>query len=236
MHGRQYYRLVTSGFLHTGWRHLILNLLTFYFFGGSVEVMLGYGNFLLLYAASLVGGNLFSLLLHRHEEDYSAVGASGAVSGLVFAAITLYPGIEVGMLGLYVPGWLYGMLYVLVSAYGITTRRDNIGHDAHLGGGLVGLLVVVFLQPELLRTNYLAIIAILAPALGFFYFLIKKPEALVLGNLFGRSPGYQTVDDKYYARQQQQAQDLDDLLDKINHKGYDSLSAREKEKLEKLSR
>lgn len=236
MHGRQYYRLFTSGFLHTGWRHLVLNLLTFYFFSGSVEVMLGYRNFLLLYLASLVGGNLFSLLLHRHEEDYSAVGASGAISGLVFAAIALYPGIEVGMLGLYVPGWLYGMLYVMVSAYGITVRRDNIGHDAHLGGGLVGLLVVVGMQPELLRTNYLPIVAILAPALAFFYLLIKKPEALVLGNLFGRSPGYQTVDDKYYARQRQQAQDLDDLLDKINHKGFDSLSAREKEKLEKLSR
>lgn len=236
IHGRQYYRLLTSGLLHTGWRHLLLNALTFYFFSGSVEMGVGYGNFLLLYVASLLGGNLLSLLLHRHEEDYSAVGASGAISGLVFAAIALYPGMAVGLLGLYLPGWLYGMLYVVLSAYGITVRRDNIGHDAHLGGGLVGLLAVVFIQPELLRINYLTIIAILAPALGFFYLLIKKPESLVLGKLFGRSPSYQTVDDKYHAQQRQQEQDLDQLLDKINHKGFESLSAREKEKLEKLSR
>lgn len=235
-YGRQYYRLLTSGLLHTGWVHLLLNALTFYWFSSSVELMLGYRNFLLLYVGSLVGGNLFSLLLHRHEDDYSAVGASGAISGLVFAAIALFPGMDVGMLGLYVPGWLYGLLYVVFSAYGITVQRDNIGHDAHLGGGLVGLAIVVGLRPELLFTNYVAIVAILVPALVFFYLLLKKPEALLVGSLFRSAPAYQTVDDKYHARQQEAAENLDRLLDKINHKGFESLSAREKKQLEELSR
>jgi membrane associated rhomboid family serine protease len=235
-YGRQYYRLLTSGFLHTGWWHLLLNALTFYYFSSSVEYMVGYQNFLIIYAVSLVGGNLFSLFLHRNESDYSAVGASGAVSGLVFASIALYPGAQVGMLGVFMPGWLYGLLYVVVSAYGITARRDNIGHDAHLGGGLVGLATVVAMRPELLRTNYLVIAAIVVPALAFFYLLFTKPAGLVLGNLFSSGPSYQTVDDRYHAQQRQQEEDLDQLLDKINQKGIDSLNAREKKQLEKLSR
>lgn len=235
-YGRQYYRLLTSGLLHTGWTHLLLNGLTFYWFSSSVEAMLGYRNFLLLYLASLLGGSLLSLLLHRNDSDYSAVGASGAISGLVFAAIALFPDMEVGMLGIYMPGWLYGMLYVVYSAYGITARRDNIGHDAHLGGGLVGLATAVIMLPKLLLTSYVAIAAILVPTLVFFYLLLKRPEAMRLGNLFKSAPAYQTVDDKYYARQQEEAEKLDRLLDKINHKGLENLSAREKKQLEELSR
>ncbi|WP_052732254.1 rhomboid family intramembrane serine protease [Hymenobacter terrenus] len=168
LYGRQYYRLLTSGLLHTGWVHLLLNVVTFYCFSSGVEMAVGYRNFLIIYISSLVGGNLFSLLLHRREADYTAVGASGAISGLVFAAIALYPDIRVGMLGIYVPGWLYGMLYVVFSAYGITTRRSNIGHDAHLGGGLVGLLTVIGLQPDLLLVNYLTIATILMPSIHRF--------------------------------------------------------------------
>jgi membrane associated rhomboid family serine protease len=235
-YGRQYYRLITSGLLHTSWVHLLLNVMTLYCFSSSVEMMVGYRDFLVLYVASLVGGNLFSLLLHRHDDDYTAVGASGALSGVVFAAIVLYPEMQVGLLGVYMPGWLYGLLYVVISAYGITVRRDNIGHDAHLGGGLVGLLTVIVMQPELLRTNYLAITAILLPALGFFYLLIKKPQGMILGNLFKASANYQTIDDRYYTKQKQQEENLDLLLDKINHKGLASLSVREKKQLEKLSR
>jgi membrane associated rhomboid family serine protease len=235
-YGRQYHRLITSGFLHTGWWHLLLNTLTFYYFSSSVEYQVGYGNFLLIYAASLVGGNLFSLFLHRDEADYSAVGASGAISGLVFASIALYPDMNVGLLGIFMPGWLYGLLYVVVSAVGITARRDNIGHDAHLAGGLVGLVTVVAMRPELLRTNYVAIAAILVPALGFFYLLLKRPEGLLLGNLFSSEPSYQTVDDRYKIQQKQKENDLDQLLDKINQRGIESLNAREKQRLEKLSR
>jgi len=235
-YGRQYYRLITSGFLHTGWWHLLLNALTFYYFSSSVEYQVGYSSFLLIYFASLVGGNLFSLFLHRDEASYSAVGASGAISGLVFASIVLYPGMSVGLLGIFMPGWLYGLLYVVVSAVGITARRDNIGHDAHLAGGLVGLVTVVAMQPELLRTNYVAIAAILVPALGFFYLLFKRPEGLVLGNLFSSEPSYQTVDDRYKIQQKKQEDDLDELLDKINQKGIESLNNREKQLLEKLSK
>lgn len=234
-YGRQYYRLLTSGLLHTGWVHLLLNAMTFYCFSSGVEMMVGFRNYFIIYVVSLVGGNLLSLLLHRNEPDYAAVGASGAISGLVFAAIALFPGIEVGMLGIYLPAWLYGLLYVVFCAYGITARLGNIGHDAHLGGGLVGLLTVIIMRPELLRTNYLVIAAILVPAVAFAYLLIKKPEGLLRGSFFA-APDYQTTDDRYQAQKRQQEADLDELLDKISRKGLESLSAREKKQLEELSR
>lgn len=237
LYKREYYRLLTSGFLHVGWVHLLMNMLTFYWFSSSVEDMVGYRNYAIIYFGSMLGGSLLSLLLHRRESEYTAVGASGAISGLVFAAIALFPEIKVGIPEvLMVPGWLYGLLYVLFCAYGITKRLGNIGHDAHLGGGLVGLLTVVLMRPELLRTNALAIGAVLLPALVFFILLLRKPGALLTGSLIKATPDYQTIDDQYQTRQHTQEAELDALLDKISHKGFDSLSAREKRQLEELSR
>ena len=237
LYGRQYYRLLTSGLLHTGWPHLLLNMLTFYWFSSAVEDMVGYRNYALIYFGSLLGGSLLSLLLHRRDSEYTAVGASGAISGLVFAAIVLFPEMKVGFPGvLLVPGWLYGLLYVVFCAYGITVRRGNIGHDAHLGGGLVGLLTVLLLRPSLLHTNALAVGAILLPALAFFVLLLKKPTGLLTGSLLKAAPEYRTVDDHYQAQQHDNEAELDALLDKISRRGIDSLSAREKQQLEKLSR
>ena len=236
--GKEYQRLLSSGFLHTGWIHLLANAVTFYCFSGSIEETVGCKNFLIIYFTSLLGGNLFSLLLHRHDSRYSAVGASGAITGLVFAAIALYPEMKLGLLGLpyYVPGWLYGMLYVVISAYGVSVRRDNIAHDAHLGGGLVGLATVVSITPQLLLTNYLAIGALVIPSCAFLYLLLRQPEALLSGNFFKTPPVYQSLDDQHNHQQKQREAELDELLDKINRKGLHSLNDREKRDLEKHSR
>src|ERR1700740_2095542 len=82
---KQYWRLVTSGFLHVNWMHLIFNMISLYFFSGSLEAYIGPINFLIIYFVGLIGGNLLSLLIHRSSGDYSAVGASGAVSAVIFA-------------------------------------------------------------------------------------------------------------------------------------------------------
>src|SRR5205085_7101779 len=92
--GKDYKRLVTSGFLHVSWTHLIFNMITFYCFSYGLEATLGATKFLMIYFGSLLGGNLLSLFIHRHHHDYSAVGASGAISGLVFASIALFPEME----------------------------------------------------------------------------------------------------------------------------------------------
>src|SRR5437764_2427325 len=140
---KDYKRLVTSGFLHVNWMHLIFNMLALYFFSGSLELYLGAVKFLLIYFLSLIGGDLLSLFIHRNDPDYDSVGASAGVNGIIFAAIALFPGMSLGLLfiPISIPGWLFGLVYVLYSIYGIRSRRNNIGHDAHLGGALVGLIV-----------------------------------------------------------------------------------------------
>ena len=136
---KDYKRLITSGFLHVNWTHLIFNMVSLIFFSGSVESYLGGVQFLIIYMASLIGGNLFTLLIHKNHGDYNAVGASGAVCGIIFASIALFPGMGVGIffIPFSIPGWLYGVLYVLYSIYGIKSTKGNIGHEAHLGGALI---------------------------------------------------------------------------------------------------
>src|SRR5436190_18225115 len=85
---KQFRRLITSAFLHANWRHLLLNMISLYIFGGAIELFFGSGQFLLIYFASIIGGDLLSLWIHRHHE-YRAYGASGGVSGLSFAYIIL---------------------------------------------------------------------------------------------------------------------------------------------------
>src|ERR1043165_5872820 len=124
---KDYIRLLSSGFLHVDWRHLIFNMVSLYAFCGSVEFMLGPFNFLLIYFASLIGGDLLSLYIHRQHGDYSSVGASGAVCGVIFASIALFPGMVIGFFGLdlTVPAWIYGILFVLYSIYGIKSTKTN---------------------------------------------------------------------------------------------------------------
>src|SRR5258705_3945083 len=125
---KDYKRLITSGFLHAGWTHLIFNMVSLALFSNSIESYLGGGQFLLIYMSSLIGGDLFSLLIHRQHGDYDSVGASGAVCGIIFASIALFPGMGIGLffLPLSIPGWLYGILYVLYSIYGIKSKKGNI--------------------------------------------------------------------------------------------------------------
>ena len=234
---KDYMRLITSGFLHANWTHFAFNMLTFYFFSESLEATLGIPAFLLLYFGSLIGGNLLALYIHRNYPDYTAIGASGAVSGLVFSTIGLYPGIGIGfiLLPFYIPAWLYGIAYVLYSIYGIKSQRDNIGHEAHLGGGIVGLLIAILLKPNVLKYNYLPIILILIPSISFLLLIIKKPHFLIIQNPFSKSKGVLTVEDKYNSIKISKQEELDRILDKIHKKGFNKLSKQEKDRLKELS-
>lgn len=236
---KEWDRLLTSGFLHVNWLHFLFNMYALYSFSASLELLLTPVEYLALYFGSLLGGNLLALYMHRHHGDYSAVGASGAVSGIVFAAIALFPGIEVGFIFLPVgiPGWLFGLLYVLFSIYGMKSQRDNIGHDAHLGGGLVGLLIAVALQPFSLKYNYVPILAILLPAAALLWLLVNRPHWMLLPDFkFGGKNRNFTPDDQYNARRKAELRELDQLLEKINRKGMKSLTEREKERLKELGK
>jgi membrane associated rhomboid family serine protease len=234
---KDYKRLITSGFLHVNWQHLVFNMFSLYVFSDNVEMVLGGGKFLLVYFISLLGGNALSLLLHRHQGNYSAVGASGAVSGIIFASIALMPNMGIGLFIIYLPGWLYGILFVAVSIYGIKSQKDNIGHEAHLGGALIGMLTAIACQPDALLYNYPTILLITIPIFIFIYLIVTKPHLLLVDNLFAKNNlPYYNIDQKYNAQKKIETDTVDAILDKISKHGIDSLSKREKELLEAYSK
>jgi membrane associated rhomboid family serine protease len=235
---KEYRRLITSGFVHLSWMHLFFNMLSLYLFSGGLEQYLGGISFLLIYFTSLVGGNLLALYIHRHHSSYSAVGASGAVNGVIFATIALFPSMRIGFfpLPLSIPAWLYGLLYVGYSMYGIRSRRENVGHEAHLGGALIGMLVAILMVPQALIQNYLPILAILLPTSLFIFLIIYRPDVLLVDNLFYRRNRNYTVEDRYNAGKAKEQLDIDKILEKIHKKGIKSLTKREKEALEEYSK
>lgn len=234
---RQYDRLIASGFLHANWLHLIFNMIALYFFSGTVSAVLDWWGFLVVYFMSLIGGDLLSLFIHRHSGDYSSVGASGAVSGVIFAAIALVPGISVGLFFIPLPGWLFGLLYVLISIYGIRSRTGNIGYDSHLGGALIGMIVALLMRPQALLENYVTILIIAVPAMAFIYLIITRPHVLLIDNFFFKKHRqHYTIDQKYNEDQYNRQQEIDRILDKINRTGLRSLTKAEKEKLEEYSK
>lgn len=234
---KDYKRFITSGFLHVSWMHLIFNMVALFLFSSGLESSIGPLNFSIIYLAGLLGGNLLSLFIHRFDSGYSSVGASGAIMAVIFSSIALLPGMSVGffLLPISIPGWLFGLAYVLFSIYGIRSRSNNIGHDAHLGGGITGMLVGIILYPSILAVNYITILIIAVPAIAFILFIVYKPEALLIDNFFFKKKNYLTVEDKYNLNKRSRQLQLDDLLEKIHRKGMSSLSKKEKEFLEKYS-
>jgi membrane associated rhomboid family serine protease len=231
---KEFKRLLTSGFLHVNWMHLIFNLLSLFSFAVFLEFSLGSTQLLLLYFTSLIGGNLFALFIHRQHGDYSAAGASGAISGLIFATIALFPHEEIGliMLPVYVPCWLFGLIFIAFSIYGIKSKKDNIGHEAHLGGGIIGMLVALVFVPHAVVENYLPLLAITLPVLAFIFIIITRPQFLLIDNLFKKThQDHYSIDHKYNAQKTNKQKELDLLLDKINSKGFEHLTSKEKQKL-----
>jgi len=231
---KQYYRLFTSGFLHVNWMHLIFNLIALYFFSGSVEYYFGPLQFLLVYFASMIGGDLFSLFIHRHDSGYSSVGASGAVNGIIFAAIAVFPGMRM-FFG--IPAWLFGLAYVLYSIYGVRSRRDNVGHESHLAGALIGMLLGVAMFPASLSENLFTILIIAVPCIAFIYIILTRPHLLLVDNHFFKAQKkYYSIDHKYNEEKMNTEKEVDRILEKISRKGMKSLTAKEKEILQNQSK
>ncbi|HXL58821.1 MAG TPA: rhomboid family intramembrane serine protease [Chitinophagaceae bacterium] len=233
---KDYKRLVTSGFLHVNWMHLIFNMFSLYIFSAGLESYIGSIYYLVIYFISLIGGNLFSLYIHRRHEAYSAVGASGAVCGIMFASIALFPDMRIGLFFLPIsfPAWMYGLAFVLYTIYGIKSRRDNVGYETHLGGALIGLLAAIAIQPSALIYNYIPILLIVIPSAIFIYFIIKNPAFLLINNTFKRKYTH-TVEDRYNASKRNEEEEIDRILEKIHKRGMSSLTKEEKEKLKAFS-
>jgi hypothetical protein len=136
-----------------------------------------------------------------------------------------------------VPAWLYGIAFVLYTIYGIRSPKNNIGHEAHLGGALAGLIIAIIMEPSSLVYNYLTILIILVPSVIFIYFIISKPEFLSIDNYFHKEQqNFYSIEDRYNAEKADVQRKVDMILEKIHRKGMGSLSKKEKEILEEYSR
>ncbi len=167
-------RMFSSGFLHVDTQHLLFNMLTLYFFAPVVVKLLNPFYFILIYLGSLLFGSLLSLYFHKNEYHYSAVGASGAVTGVLYSAILLRPGMELYMffIPIPIPAYIFGIGYLLYSIYGMKNRIGNIGHDAHFGGAIGGYLITLIVSPGLFKTNLLMIGLLAIPIV--LLFVLKK--------------------------------------------------------------
>jgi len=158
-------RMISSGFLHADYSHLFFNMLTLYFFADIVIIYLGIAGFVVIYIASLLVGNLLSFYFHKNEYHYSAIGASGAVMGVLYSSILFAPFMQ--FYG-FVPAWLFGILYLMFSIYGMKNKVGNVGHDAHFGGAIAGYVLTIAFAPWLLEEQLWIVIALAIPILILF--------------------------------------------------------------------
>ncbi|KQB39828.1 MULTISPECIES: rhomboid family intramembrane serine protease [Flavobacterium] len=162
-------RMLSSGFLHVDMMHLIFNMLTLWFFAPVVIQWLGTISFVLIYFGSLIFGSLLTMLFHKNDYSYRAVGASGAVTGILYSAILLQPDMMLGIFFVIpMPAYLFGILYLLYSIYGMRAKNDNIGHTAHFGGAIGGYLITLVKEPSLIVDHSLMVILLAIPILILF--------------------------------------------------------------------
>ncbi len=162
-------RMFSSGFLHADMQHLLFNMVTLFFFAPIVVNRLGPVNFLIIYVGSLLAGSLLSFVFHKNNYNYSAIGASGAVTGVLYSAILFEPWMKINF---FIPGFVFGIGYLLYSIYGMRNKVGNIGHDAHFGGAIGGYVLTLILAPRLI-TNDLQTVVLLAVPIVVLFILMK---------------------------------------------------------------
>jgi len=157
IHQKEYYRLVSHAFIHANWTHLGVNMLVLYFFGRNIESYFDYyfgrsanAYFVLLYFGGILASNIWSLAKNRNNYYYNAVGASGAVSAVLFTSIFFDPWNLLYFFAVIpIPGILFAVGYLIYSYYMSRQKKDNVAHDAHFLGAVFGFLFPILLKPSL---------------------------------------------------------------------------------------
>lgn len=158
-------RLFSSAFLHVDFLHLFLNMYVLYVFAPVIITNLGALKFILIYVGSLFAGNLLTWTYHKNDLYYSAVGASGAVAGIIYAGILLNPDMRLMIfpIPIAIPGYIFGIGYLLYSIYGMKNQMGNIGHAAHLGGAIGGYALLLLVYPTVFSSNLSTVILLGIP-------------------------------------------------------------------------
>lgn len=164
------FRMISSAFLHADIMHLAFNMLTLFYFAPEVITSVGALTFLLVYFGSLIFGSLLTLLFHKDEYSYRAIGASGAVTGVLYSAILFNPDMSLFMffIPIPIPAYIFGIGYLLYSIYGMKAKRDNIGHTAHFGGAIGGYVITIIKDPAMLTDNTLMVVLLAVPIIILF--------------------------------------------------------------------
>jgi len=153
VHEKKYYQLITSAFLHANFMHLFFNMFALFTFGTYLEsffinnlgALEGSLYFFLIYFISMLFGSVLSVVFHYNDPQYVAVGASGAVSGIVFSYIIFFPQSMLYVFFIPMPAYIFAFLWLAFSVYGMKKKLGNIGHEAHLGGALGGVISTLIL-------------------------------------------------------------------------------------------
>ena len=237
---REYYRFVTCCGLHADLKHFVFNAVTILAFGGAIAATGGALWMLTVFFGAVATGSLLSFWFHRREH-YLSLGASGGGCGLIFAYILMFPrgAVSLGLIPLYVPGWIYAILFVVGSYIAHRRKKDNIGHLAHLGGAAGGILLAGLRAPHLLvsapLTTWIAVAVLLAVCayLAFWRHGFAKSELTAGAKAHRGNLRYQRYDE--VSPEIRDRRRLDALLDKISQSGTDSLGTAERHELEILS-
>ncbi|MCX6152880.1 MAG: rhomboid family intramembrane serine protease [Candidatus Kapabacteria bacterium] len=151
-HEKKFYLMISSGFLHADIAHLIFNMMTFYFFAFKLEQQVGSFKFLIIYLGSMILADLTTIIKFKDTPSYRSVGASGAISGVLFSIILFLPEMRVGVffIPFGIPAPIFAVLYLAYCYYAARNSQDNINHDAHLWGALGGVILTIIVEPAVL--------------------------------------------------------------------------------------
>lgn len=226
---REVLRVISSGFLHNGWTHLVFN--TLFLFGMTHLTGLGLtaGNFIVVYFVSLIAACTYIVLYNKKSVEMMAT-STAAVGGVVCAVVLTTPGmISIPFTSLYMPVWVVGVSYLVMASFSLSGKGKGVNHELVLMGALAGFITVLFSQPELVRSNpwVFAASGLLLPLL----IVVAKKNAEWFAFNWRKDKDEEGVefvlDDEG---------ELNRLLEKVNRKGIESLSRKEKMKLEELSK
>ena len=172
----EYYRLLTAGFIHVDYNHLFFNGFTLFIFGGNALYGLGTINFILLYLISLLMGNGLAYYYHKKNPYYTAVGASGAIMGIVYSSILMFPEMELAFIFFPVPmpAYVFGVGYLIYTLFGIKSQNDGIGHTAHFGGAIGGIICTLVFDPFVFEKSFYTLILMVGITLIAGYFLFRQ--------------------------------------------------------------
>lgn len=161
-HQGEWYRLFSHGIIHADWTHLLINMFVLYSFGTLIEstfiqeygLFRGRINYLLLYLGGIVVSTVNSYIKHQDDVSYNALGASGATSAVLYSFVVMYPTEEVYLYFIPITAWIFGVIYLMYSHYMAKKGNDNIGHDAHIGGAIYGVVLTILFNPDYFFTFF----------------------------------------------------------------------------------